>query len=84
MGLYWWLPQTFVPTEDRGSFLTVIRAPQGSTSAYTDQAMIVVSHDPHFRRRIATRGLTLADGRLHHPAPPRCKHAAVEPRAGVE
>jgi len=38
-GLYSWLPQTFLPTEDRGSFLTVIRAPQGSTTAYTDHAM---------------------------------------------
>jgi multidrug efflux pump len=37
--LYWKLPQTFVPTEDRGSFLTLIRAPQGSTAAYTDRAM---------------------------------------------
>jgi multidrug efflux pump subunit AcrB len=33
------LPQTFVPIEDRGSFLTLIRAPQGSTTAYTDHAM---------------------------------------------
>jgi multidrug efflux pump len=39
VGLYWRLPLTFVPTEDRGSFLTVIRAPQGSTTAYTDHAM---------------------------------------------
>ena len=37
--LFWLLPQTFVPIEDRGSFLTVIRAPQGSTAAYTDRAM---------------------------------------------
>ncbi len=28
------------------------------------QAMIVVSHDPHFRRAIGTRGLRLAGGRL--------------------
>ena len=41
-----------------------------------EQAMIVVSHDPHFRRRIATRTLRLADGRLDSPAPPRCRHAA--------
>ncbi|HEY5656602.1 MAG TPA: efflux RND transporter permease subunit [Myxococcota bacterium] len=37
--LYARLPQTFVPTEDRGSFITLIRAPQGSTTAYTDHAM---------------------------------------------
>jgi len=33
------LPSTLVPIEDRGTILTVIRAPQGSTSAYTDQAL---------------------------------------------
>jgi multidrug efflux pump len=33
------IPSTLVPIEDRGTFLTVIRAPQGSTSAYTDQAL---------------------------------------------
>jgi multidrug efflux pump len=33
------LPSTLVPVEDRGTFITFIRAPQGSTSAYTDQAM---------------------------------------------
>jgi multidrug efflux pump len=33
------LPTTLVPIEDRGTFLTVIRAPQGSTTAYTDQAL---------------------------------------------
>jgi multidrug efflux pump len=29
------LPQTFLPIEDRGRFITVIRAPEGSTVAYT-------------------------------------------------
>ena len=29
------LPQTFLPIEDRGRFITVIRAPEGSTIAYT-------------------------------------------------
>jgi multidrug efflux pump len=33
------LPETLVPTEDRGSFITFIRAPQGSTAAYTDRAL---------------------------------------------
>ena len=33
------LPTTLVPIEDRGTIITIIRAPQGSTSAYTDQAM---------------------------------------------
>lgn len=28
------------------------------------QAMIIVSHDPHFRREVATRALRLEDGRL--------------------
>jgi multidrug efflux pump len=29
------LPQTFLPVEDRGRFITIIRAPEGSTVAYT-------------------------------------------------
>jgi multidrug efflux pump len=33
------LPRTLVPVEDRGSFMTIIRAPQGSTTAYTDRAL---------------------------------------------
>lgn len=38
------------------------------------QAMIVISHDPHFRRRIATRTLRLQDGCLVAPDP-ACRHA---------
>ena len=37
------------------------------------QAMIVVSHDPHFRRRIATRVLHLKDRRTREPDP-TCAH----------
>ncbi len=33
------LPATFVPVEDRGTFFTFIRAPQGATSAFTDRAL---------------------------------------------
>ncbi|WP_166416675.1 energy-coupling factor ABC transporter ATP-binding protein [Cochlodiniinecator piscidefendens] len=38
------------------------------------QAMVVVSHDPHFRRKIATRSLKLQDGLLVAPEP-SCRHA---------
>jgi len=38
------------------------------------QAMIVVSHDPHFRRKLATRHLRLLDGRVDVPHPV-CDHA---------
>lgn len=41
------------------------------------QAMIVISHDPHFRRKIATRTLRLEHGVLDAPQP-RCSHAASE------
>ncbi|CAA7612078.1 energy-coupling factor ABC transporter ATP-binding protein [Magnetospirillum sp. UT-4] len=41
------------------------------------QAMIVISHDPHFRRRIATRTLRLEHGRLETPQP-KCSHAIGE------
>jgi multidrug efflux pump len=33
------IPTTLAPIEDRGSIMTMIRAPRGSTSAYTEQAM---------------------------------------------
>ncbi|MBT6273346.1 MAG: ABC transporter ATP-binding protein [Chromatiales bacterium] len=39
------------------------------------QAVLAVSHDPHFRRRIATRHLRLEGGEIAPPPPPRCKHA---------
>jgi multidrug efflux pump len=32
-------PSTFLPIEDRGRFITVIRTPEGSTSAYTKRAL---------------------------------------------
>jgi multidrug efflux pump len=35
-------PTTLVPLEDRGTFMTFIRSPQGSTAAYTDRAMAQV------------------------------------------
>lgn len=38
------------------------------------QAMIIISHDPHFRRQIATRTLRLEEGRLHVPQP-KCRNA---------
>jgi multidrug efflux pump len=40
--LYRELPQTLSPVEDRGRFLTVIRAPEGSTLAYTDRTLRAV------------------------------------------
>ncbi len=36
------IPSTLVPTEDRGTFLTFIKAPQGSTLAYTKQSLLQV------------------------------------------
>ena len=38
------------------------------------QAMILISHDAHFRRKITSNYLTLSDGKLIHPEP-KCKHA---------
>lgn len=39
-GLLWQgLPTTFLPTEDRGRAMVVIRAPEGATSAYTREAL---------------------------------------------
>jgi cobalt/nickel transport system ATP-binding protein len=39
------------------------------------QSMIVVSHDPHFRRRVETRRLHMADGQVGPPPTPTCRHA---------
>ena len=39
------------------------------------QAMIIVSHDPHFRRKIETRSLRLEQGIADSPHP-KCRHAA--------
>jgi len=33
------LPSTFLPIEDRGRFVTIIRTPEGATSAYTKRAL---------------------------------------------
>jgi len=41
------------------------------------QAMIVISHDPHFRRRVETRRLHLQDGCVVAPPEPKCSHAAA-------
>jgi cobalt/nickel transport system ATP-binding protein len=38
------------------------------------QAMILISHDAHFRSKIATRTLTMEAGKLHS-FEPKCKHA---------
>ena len=39
------------------------------------QAMLFVSHDPHFRRKVCTRAVSLKDGFIQAPPAPRCKHA---------
>lgn len=40
------------------------------------QAMVVISHDPHFRHKIATRTQRLEHGRVFEPES-RCRHAAA-------
>lgn len=40
--LWVWLPATLAPTEDRGQILTVIRAPEGATLAYTNSSLVEV------------------------------------------
>ena len=39
LGLFRVVPSTLAPIEDRGGIMTIIRAPQGSTAAYTNRAM---------------------------------------------
>lgn len=38
------------------------------------QAMVIISHDPHFRQKLATRTLRLQNGALIAPEP-TCRHA---------
>ncbi len=49
LGATWWLvsttPRTLVPVEDRGTIMTFIRAPQGSTAAYTNEAILQVEKE---------------------------------------
>ncbi len=40
--IYQRLDQTFLPVEDRGQALILVRAPEGSTSAYTERALVQV------------------------------------------
>ncbi|PKR59352.1 energy-coupling factor ABC transporter ATP-binding protein [Thalassospira lohafexi] len=39
------------------------------------QAMILISHDPHFRRKLATRTLELRGGKLSDRSAPKCSAA---------
>lgn len=61
------LPSTFAPTEDRGQFLTVIRAPRGSTLAYTfstlDQVEQRLLEIPEVQGFFAAIGLAMGGGR---------------------
>ncbi len=41
------------------------------------QAMVIVSHNPHFRRRVGTRTLRMTSGLLVEPDPV-CQHAVVD------
>jgi cobalt/nickel transport system ATP-binding protein len=42
------------------------------------QAMIIVSHDPHFRRTVETRSVRLVAGKLVEEAGPQWKDAAIQ------
>jgi multidrug efflux pump len=57
------LPQTLTPVEDRGRFLTIARAPQGSTLAYTDRTLRSVEEEmkntPEVEAFFAAIGLSI-------------------------
>lgn len=60
---YQQLPQTLAPTEDQGRFITIARAPQGSTLAYTDstlrKAEATIAEVPETRAYFAAIGLSI-------------------------
>ena len=55
------LPSEFLPVEDRGYMLTILRAPEGATMAYTrkalDQAESILTKYPEIVKRFAVIGL---------------------------
>lgn len=61
--LYTFLPKTFVPNEDRGYFVTIVKAPQGSTLAYTSHIQEAVEKEissiPEVTRYFSAIGLSI-------------------------
>lgn len=58
------LPSEFLPLEDRGNIITIIRAPEGSTMAYTQKALnkaeAILKQYPEIVKRFAVVGLASA------------------------
>lgn len=67
VALFGSLPDTLVPTEDRGKILTVLRAPQGSTLAYTRETLLAVekayAETPEIEHIYAAVGLSSGGSR---------------------
>jgi multidrug efflux pump len=59
--LFWRLPSELVPTEDRGTILGIVVAPEGSTMAYTDrylrQIEALLRETPEVERMFSAIGL---------------------------
>ncbi|MGE0825874.1 MAG: efflux RND transporter permease subunit [Candidatus Binatia bacterium] len=68
------IPSTLVPIEDRGQFLTVIRAPQGSTLAYTFNTLDAV--EKHIQQIPEVQGFFAAIG-LGIGGPPNASDGVV-------
>jgi multidrug efflux pump len=70
LGLYFISPKTFVPVEDQGFFLTIIKAPQGSNLWYTRHYLQQVEKDiarlPPVRQYFSAVGISVGG-----PASPR-------------
>lgn len=60
VGLFFILPVTSIPIEDRGSFVGIVKAPQGSTLAYTDKTMRKIEEE--IAKIPETRGFFTAIG----------------------
>ena len=64
IGIFYILPKTFVPIEDRGSILTIVKAPQGSTLAYTKHYQSLVEKEigkiPEVTGYFSAIGLSIA------------------------
>lgn len=62
LGLTKFIPSDFLPTEDRGSFITIIKAPEGATMAYTDkavrQAEAMLAHIPEVTKYFSVVALS--------------------------
>ena len=81
LGIMYFLGKEFVPPEDRGSFLTIVSAPEGSTLDYTDSYLReverIIDEAPEVEGHFSAIGLAIG-------GPPRVSQGIVFTRLADE